>query len=217
MARHGSPGHASAAVVVATMLAACLGGSGCRSGRLARLAPPDGMNPFAAPATVGKQPSVADAVAGLLARHVGPAVIQASADEAAVQPPSSRRIAVAAPRIRRTRAADAKTTAVQDRVATEITDRIGESQAFEAVDGATLAAGLEAAGLQADDLASPQGRKKLAKAFEESGADVDFLLVPEIEGRQVMLALTDLRSGATESQAADLETAPARFLPWGAE
>lgn len=217
MARHCSPGRAPAAVVVVSVLTACLCGSGCRSGRLGRLAPPRGAGLFAAPATIGTRPSVEDAVAGLLARHVGPAVVQASTEEAEVQPPSARRIAIAAPRIRRTRDADAPKADVKDRVAAEIADRIGESQVFEAVDDDTLAAGLEAAGLQAGDLGRKQGRQALAKAFEESGADVDFLLVPEIEGRQVMLALTDLRSGATESQAADLETAPARFLPWGAE
>jgi len=192
--------------------------SGCRSGRLGRLAPVGADRPFATgSATPASTPSVEEAVAGLLARHVGPAVVQASTEEAEVQPPSARRIVVAAPRIRRTRAADAPTAEVKDRVAAEIADRIGESQVFEAVDDETLAAGLEAAGIQAGDLARKQGRQALAKAFEESGADVDFLLVTEIVGRKVVLALTDLRSGATETQAAELEKPPSRFLPWAAE
>lgn len=206
------------AVGLSALLAVALGSSGCRSGGLARLAPvrPDGL--FAArPATPAKTPSVEEAVAGLLARHVGPAVIQASTEEAEVQPPSARRIAIAAPRIRRTRDADAPPPDAEDHVAAAIADRVDESQLFEAVDDAALAAALEAAGLQAGDLARKQGRKALATALEERGADVDYLLVPEIVGRKVVLALTDLRTGATETQSAELEKPPARFLPWAAE
>jgi hypothetical protein len=204
-------------LVVPALLALAAGSSGCKSGRLGRLAPfrPDGL--LAATGTVGTPPSVEEAVAGLLARHVGPAVIQASTEEAQVQPPSARRIAVAAPRVRGSRDVAAPDPDATARVAAAITDRVDDSQLFEPVDDATLAAALEAAALEPADLGRRQGREALATALEERGADVDYLLVPEIVGRKVVLALTDLRTGATETQSAELEKPPPRFLPWAAE
>jgi len=206
------------AIVAPAVLAVALGSSGCRSGRLGRLAPvrTDGLL-AARSSTPASTPSVEEAVAGLLARHVGPAVIQTSTEEAEVQPPSARRIAIAAPRTRGSRDAAAPEPEAATRVAAAIADRVDDSQLFEAVDDAALAAALEAAGLEPADLGRRQGREALATALEERGADVDYLLVPEIVGRKVVLALTDLRTGATETQSAELEKSAPRFLPWAAE
>jgi hypothetical protein len=160
-------------------------------------------------------PTVDEAVATLLARHVGPTVIRASAADAAVSPAAGKRIAILPVEVD---AATAAEDGLATRLGATIAARLDESQLFESVSDAEVAAAIDAAGLAPGDLGDRTANRALAQAFQERDTAVDYILRPRVGAeRRLILELVDARTGTTDSQSVGLPVRSARLAFWQAD
>jgi hypothetical protein len=204
-------------LVVVTIACAMTAVPGCRTARFAQLgsSAPAAMTTAGTAAAAARMSNVDEAVATLLARHVGPTVIQASAEDAAVSPALGKRIAILPAEVD---AATAAEDGLAGRLGATIAARLDESQLFERVSDAEVAAAIEAASLSPDDLGDRTGSRALARAFQERGTDVDYLLRPRVAAdRRLVLELVDARTGTTDSQAIALRHRSPRLAFWQAD
>lgn len=177
---------------------------GCRSHRLARFAAPlpGGMASGRETSPSPRIASVDDAVATLLARHVGPAVVQATAEDAQVLPPAAKRIVILPAAAGEGGKGGAR---LSEQLRATIAARIGESQAFEPVAEEAVADGLEAAAVAPGGPFDRAAMQTLVKAVEQRGLDVDYLLSARVRsGRRLELELIDVRTWKVDAEAVEL-------------
>jgi hypothetical protein len=185
---------------------------GCRLADVGRGAMSGGASPAGSDTAESLRVPVRDAVAALLARHVPPAVIQASYASSDTGGPAAKRICIvplAAP--------GPDGDQVAPRLGAIIQQRIDESDSFEAIAPRFVASGLEAARLRPADLRVPEQRTAFTRFMEQQGQDVDSLLLAAIEpaaagGRRVLtLTLVDARTGVCDEVR---HTLPATGSAW---
>jgi hypothetical protein len=181
--------------------------SGCRAVTATALQPSRLFAlPGAANASTDLRGPVEAALVKLLARHVQPPVVQASADGADLQP-LPQRVCIVSVRDETPDGAGDLAARIRDLIEA----RLEASASFAPVDQAAVTATLRAGRLEPARLRSIDERRTFAALLEERGQTVDYLLFATVKDSDIPddtarleLELLDARSGSRDEEAADL-------------